>query len=369
MKIMYFIHIKWNWIKQRPQFIAEYLSKESQLEVYEFESFNQKSKVVLNESEIKINKIFSLPLLRFKIIEKINEYFISFQILKDIKKYDIFYVPTPSIGSILRKVLKNLKKDIIYDCMDDYYSMTPKGKRKKYLKDEKLLLLESKIIIFSSEYLKNKVLSRQNMQEDNKIIVLNNGIDQKLIENYKNISVKQEVQRTKIKKITYIGTIGEWFDIEFLLESLKYSENIEYHLYGPLEIKLPKHKRIKYKGILNHFELNSIMNQSDALIMPFILNDIVLAVNPVKAYEYISSKKPIFLIKYSETEKFEDYVYLYNNLDEFLKLINQLTSNKLEFKGKNKNIEEYLIRNTWEARVKELLKKLEIINKIRKENE
>lgn len=359
MKIMYFIHIKWNWIKQRPQFIAEYLSKNNQLEVYEFESFNQKNKIVLNKSKIKINKIFSLPLLRFNIMERINEYFTYFQIAKDIKKYDIFYIPTPSIGSILRKSLRILKKDIVYDCMDDYYTMTPDGKRKKYLRDEKLLLREAKIIVFSSEYLKDKVLSRCKVEDESKIIVLNNGIDQRLIENYKNISKKEKEGISEIKKIIYIGTIGKWFDIEFLLESLKYSKKIEYHLYGPLEITLPKHSRIKYNGVLNHFELNDVMEQSDALIMPFIVNDIVLAVNPVKVYEYISSKKPILLIRYGETEKFKDYAYLYNNLDDFLKLINQLVEDKLEFKGKHRNIKEYLSKNTWESRVKELLQKLE----------
>ena len=47
------------------------------------------------------------------------------------------------------------------------------------------------------------------------------------------------------------------------------------------------------------------------LVMPFKLDDLVQAVNPVKLYEYVYSHKPAIAIHYAETEQFEQFVHLY----------------------------------------------------------
>lgn len=49
----------------------------------------------------------------------------------------------------------------------------------------------------------------------------------------------------------------------------------------------------------------------DCLIMPFILNDIISDVDPVKLYEYISMGKNIISVKYREVKRFEKFVYFY----------------------------------------------------------
>ncbi len=51
--------------------------------------------------------------------------------------------------------------------------------------------------------------------------------------------------------------------------------------------------------------------------MPFKLNDIVEAVDPVKLYEYINFNKDILTISYKEIERFSKFTYSYDGYDEF----------------------------------------------------
>lgn len=72
--IIYIMHIDWNWIKQRPQFIAEGLSNKYKIEVFYKYSFKrrnyQKRKNIIKN--ITLNKIVSIPgrFEKYKFIKK-----------------------------------------------------------------------------------------------------------------------------------------------------------------------------------------------------------------------------------------------------------------------------------------------------------
>lgn len=104
--------------------------------------------------------------------------------------------------------------------------------------------------------------------------------------------------------LTYIGTIAEWFDFNLIIHALDKYQNLEVRLYGPVRTSyIPPHERLKHMGSVNHDKIMDIMHKATGLIMPFIVNDLILSVNPVKLYEYIYSGKPIAAIKYGESEK------------------------------------------------------------------
>lgn len=360
-KIFYFTHVPWTWIKQRPHFIAEKLLKYYVVDVYCFFNFKSSVSMVKNNSKIEITRIPRLPFSRFYIVKRINEFFSKLFLIKKIQNYDYIYVPTPNFYFLLKEKIGDNQK-IIYDCMDNYSSMQKDKKiQKKIEEQEKELLKKSDLVLFSSDHLKNTLFERYNLnKEEINATVVNNGINI-----YVGNEIKQKIKffnNNKMKKITYIGTIGEWFDIKLLQESLKIFSNIEYHLFGPLEIELPKNcNRIIYHGSIEHEEVNHVMQESDALIMPFLVNDIVLSVNPVKAYEYISSKKPVLMIRYPETKKFEDYIFLYESKEEYYQYLNKLELDILHLKETKISVEEYLVNNTWEARAKQIMGEIEKI--------
>lgn len=94
------------------------------------------------------------------------------------------------------------------------------------------------------------------------------------------------------------------------------------------------------------------MSLADALMMPFKLNELVKAVNPVKLYEYIMMNKPVISIGYDETEKFGEYIYRYYSQEEFNSLIFKLLNKKLFVKKKHSEITNFILDNTWKQRAK-----------------
>jgi teichuronic acid biosynthesis glycosyltransferase TuaH len=252
------------------------------------------------------------------------------------------------------------RKIVIYDAMDDVLSfpeiINDIKLKADYFGCENELYLNSKLVIASSENLKKKLISRYGERE---IFVINNGVipdylvEKQLklptnFENYFNLSKKI--------KLTYIGTISSWIDFDLILKILNKFEDIEIVLVGPCQIDPPCHKNLIVLGQIEHKHIFKVMENSNALIMPFIVNDLIESVNPVKLYEYIYSKKPCISVSYEEVMKFNEFVYLYNEYFELTNFIELLISKKLTIKKSVKEIELFCSENTWDKRVNEILK-------------
>ena len=160
-------------------------------------------------------------------------------------------------------------------------------------------------------------------------------------------------------KLCYFGTVGEWFNTEYIEQSLIDFDNIEYVIIGPIDGgRLPEHPRVKYLGTIEHSELYNKTKDVDCFIMPFLVNDIVSAVDPVKLYEYINFNKNILCVEYPEIKRFEPYVYFYDDYNEYKSKIEKLIRhNKIKYSMEARL--EFLNNNSWDSRVEQITKFLE----------
>ena len=67
---------------------------------------------------------------------------------------------------------------------------------------------------------------------------------------------------TERKRMVYIGTISEWFNFDYIISALTECQNVELLLFGPKDVEIPKHNRIKYCGIAEHKYLLEIMKKA-----------------------------------------------------------------------------------------------------------
>lgn len=353
MRILYLMHVDWNWIKQRPHFIAEELGKNG-FDVDVFFIPYQKKFLVDNVAEnVSLKPIKQLRGRRFSIIRKMNSLLYR-NIVKNAlktKDYDYVYITHPSM------YVSHLNKKIIYDCMDDNaaFSMSDK-KRKSILKTEKELIKNADIVLFSAEYLSKTVIERIGFVPRNYKII-NNAIKLPDL----SISEKQIIEKKRNDNnlvITYIGTVSNWFDLELLRNVQKiYSEkNIIYNLYGPVDYNAD-FTGFNLKGPVPHERIFDAMLESDILIMPFVLNDLIKSVNPVKLYEYIYSGKPVISIEYAETMKFSNYIYLYKpgDTDSFINCLKEIATNNYEGKMPLNSAQKFVCDNTWTERGNEII--------------
>lgn len=346
-KIFYVLNVDWNWIKQRPQFLAEGLSKWNNVLVAYRYKYNRKNLTIdKNRNNIHLSRVYTIPFINNKKMAKINEKLFQFVISSKINKFkpDYIYLTNPNQyeGLNLQKKIK-----IIYDCMDYHHAFIEDEKERKRLQSiEKKLVYDADLIIVSSQKLKENLITEYSLGvEKYKIKLIRNGYDGKILE------AAQNRQKGEKFTITYIGTISHWFDFNIIQKSLEDFANIEFKIVGPISKTQVVHdERIHYVGSVPHERLESIVKESSLLIMPFKINEIVEAVDPVKLYEYINFNKNILSIKYKEIERFEEFVYFYTNYEEFKGNLERLIKNNT-LKYSDEARRRFLKDNSWGKRV------------------
>lgn len=341
-KMLYLMNVDWNWIKQRPHFLAEELSK-----YYDVTIINQRrySKKGFQNRKLdgKIVQINTIPRIdRYRFLKKINILIKRRCLSKLLKNQDIKYIYT-TFPEQVDWIPDNYKGKIIYDCMDDHIGLTRNNDKKKEIKTkENKLINKADYIFISSKYLYDILNKRYEQMQYKKCEIIRNGFGGEILEtnniHKKNMNIK----------IAYFGTISDWFDFNVIEKSLNDFNNIEYLLMGPLHngVKIPPNSRIKYLGTVEHSELFEKTSEAGAFIMPFLLDESIMAVDPVKLYEYINFDRNIICINYPEVSRFNNFVYFYKDYDEFKMCIKNICENtKTKYSMKERI--DFLKENAW----------------------
>lgn len=347
-KILYVTNVDWNWIKQRPQFIAESLSNFYEILVLYRYWYNRKGLTEDRNTNItNISRIYALPFVnRSPKLKQLNDKIVAWNIRRKVKAFkpEYVYLTNPMQFASL---VDNSEQKIIYDCMDYYVAFIEDREERQRLKDlEEKLVNRANLILVSSEKLRENIISDYNLEEQvDKIVVVRNGYNGKIL----SIPTQHKKNNQKLV-LAYVGTISHWFDFDIILRSLEDFDNIEYKLIGPIsKAVIPEHDRIHYLGSVPHEKIYQYIENADVLIMPFQINDIVEAVDPVKLYEYINFNKNILTVCYKEILRFEPFVYMYSNYSDYqMNLVQLIENNNLKYDSIAR--EDFLKSNTWEKR-------------------
>jgi teichuronic acid biosynthesis glycosyltransferase TuaH len=361
MKVLYLSHIDWGWIKQRPQFVAEYLSENGvDCQVYYQKSLNPRTISEFQSSGYDAKPFWKIPLKnRNRFLMSVNNGLQRLMCRRLIRKLrpDVIWVTHPEFLGILPK---KSNVPVVYDCMDDIVGFYDPQSwiAQHFAHAETELLKLARHAFFSSDHLTTTVLARAKVSTQHSLI--RNAYHPRK-GNFAPVVpavIDNNSDRTPAK-LAYFGTIASWLDIETLAHVCRAHPQLEIDLYGPAESKhlitdLPP--GISYKGISPHSELRSIAARYDALIMPFVVNDLIQSVDPVKLYEYIDFDKPIISVFYEEIERFSQFVNFYTSPQEFVQLIMTSCAGLKKYTATERAT--FLANNTWNQRVTAMKKVL-----------
>lgn len=371
-KILYLSNVHWEWIKQRPHFIAEGLCRKYNVDLF-FTGTSKDWPIKLGLKELKseynnlsIKTYIPIPFVRIPIIgksaifDRINLSLMSIT-LPSFADYDIIWVCSPMYNDIVQANRKS-NNVIVYDCMDDFASfpniMSDKKKLAYFISAENTLINSADHVICSSDYLAD-VISKRSKTKNN-INIVNNAI---AIPNKSTseIGTLPEFIQDKLFKLEglsdilmYVGTIADWFDYNAMLKVLDMYPSLNLILIGPNESSINlNHPRVHCLGSIPRDYIFHFMNRAKALVMPFIVNELIKSVNPVKLYEYIYTGKPIYAPLYGETMKFSHFVKLYKDTDHFIAMVGEMIGGKLP-NYSLEDAEKFVESNTWDNRMKQI---------------
>lgn len=343
-KILYFMSVDWNWIAQRPHFFALALNEYYDVTVIypRFLIRNWKAQKS-TPKPAKCSGVPQIPLQeRIKALRFLGDALFSCYI-GDIRQYDMIWLGTPLYS---RFIPEDYKGVVIYDYMDDIVALQKDNAVKKIVGQSHEWLVDRADYIFAtSSFLQKKISHKEN----NSIHLIRNGFEFEKI-----YAPGTRKKNDNLIRFGYVGTIAEWIDFPTLLCSLEKYPQLEYHFWGPAATKVPGHDRIILHGIIEHKEIYSRIKDMDCMIVPFKVNDIILAVDPVKIYEYISFGKNVICVDYPEVRHFGDFVFYYQDKESYLSLIQQLIEDDFRVRYTKEEQEEFLKHCTWKARSEEV---------------
>ena len=174
-KILYFTLVPWDWIKQRPHFLAEGLAKSHEITLVHNKPYTG-FKLVRNArpENLRIKEIYVVP---FDYLSRVNACLVTAQTKKLLAETDLVWLTHPFQYAQLKGAL-TARHAIAYDCMDNMLEFAfVKRNPQLYARLfdlEKELLGACDIALCSSEHLKGELLRRYDL--DRELHVVNNAI-------------------------------------------------------------------------------------------------------------------------------------------------------------------------------------------------
>jgi hypothetical protein len=243
---------------------------------------------------------------------------------------------------------------IIYDCHDwlpGFQRIAP-----AFLSLEQDLFRLSDLVIFSSQRLQEMVLEQQPV-----------GIKSMLIRNavepFAGANPPPPGSSSRAKTIGYVGALDHWFDVDSVGAVASEHPDWRVVLAGRVEdprvLQLRKFPNVTFVGEIPHPAVESLLYGWDVAMIPFLINDLTLATNPIKLYEYFSVGLPVVSARLPEVELYGDLVYLADSPAGF-STMSSAAMGEQDASLRHRRIDTAR-RETWQARAEHLLERIRLL--------
>ena len=201
---------------------------------------------------------------------------------------------------------------LVYDCMDEWDNFP--GMASKLLSEEQLLIREADLLVVSGQQLWDK-----HSPLNSNSVLARNATD---FEHFHNPPPNDLLSDVSGPVIGYFGAIAEWFDLA-LVESLAAKRpEWTFVLIGGIfnvDVKgLEALPNVRVLGQKPYELMPAYLQHFDVCMIPFQVNAITEATDPVKFYEYVSQGKPVVATRMPELFPYRDHLYIADDEEDFM---------------------------------------------------
>ncbi len=260
------------------------------------------------------------------------------------------------------ELVKSLTNNfLVYDCLDHQVGFSNNSEELSSV--EKLMMGKADLVVVTSQWLYDSARGY-----NPNIALIRNGCD------YEHFSVQpdkiyQDAEGQKI--IGYYGAIADWFDLELVEKTAKHFSQCLILLIGAdtigAEDRLRRFRNVRFTGEVTYSQLSYYLYAMDVCMIPFKINPLTLATNPVKIYEFFCAGKPVVSVDLPEIRILADLVRVSGSRDEFLRNVElslmEEPSDRLRAARK-----AFAKSQTWHHRLQELSQRIALMNDTRKDS-
>jgi glycosyltransferase involved in cell wall biosynthesis len=264
-----------------------------------------------------------IPFHEYRFVRKMNALILGRMVKKHLKRLGadrpILITNSPINGELVGRLNERL---VAYYCLDDYTAFERMLRNMKELEEE--MLGKSDVAFFVSQRLFDL---KQNKPQ--RSYVISQGVETDHFTR-REPNARTELDHLPRPIIGYMGWLEKWVDVDLLAYIARKRPDWSVVAMGRSAISLDAYRGIPNLHLLKYVpypELPGYARGFDVGLIPFKVNELTLACNPLKLLEYFSMGTPVVSTPLPEVEKYAPLVSIATGYDEFIAAIEQALRN------------------------------------------
>ncbi len=307
-----------NTIGMRTPQLTVYDMKRSIEKIVSWFSFTKKKEYSLPEN-IKVLNPIMLPFNNISLIRKINTLSVKRTVSNAMLNWNISSpIVIASVTNVADYVTLFDAQAVVYYCVDEYVEW-PGADRNLVIEMEEHLLAVSDLVLATADDLCQK--KRRNGKLP---VFIPHGVDFEHFNIKRQVSDSELLQNLKPPIIGFFGAVSEWLDFEMLIYAAKARPEWSFVLLGPIDTNvsiLNGITNIHLPGKVSYKDLPLHAAAFDIGLIPFVVNELTISVNPLKLIEYLACGLPVVSSALPEVVKFSEFAYIANDKYSFVEAI------------------------------------------------
>ncbi len=235
-------------------------------------------------------------------------------------------------------IRNTLGAPLIYDCHD--YLPGFSNVAREIIAQEAELFRDSDLILCTA----NSLMKRAAAETTAPCVLLRNAAAREFF----------SVERRIPDRVTigYAGAIDSWFDADAVRFAALFRPHWRFELIGRVEnpavTALGDLSNVHLAGEVPFSELPRRLAQCTAAVIPFRLNPLIQATDPIKAYEYLACGLPVVASQMPELERFGNLIDFYTTPADFVMRLDHAIVRQSPDERERRH--QFVAAETWEAR-------------------
>ena len=209
---------------------------------------------------------------------------------------------------------------VVYYCVDDHASFS--GYNAEQVRgDEEDLCRRADLVVTTAA-----ALQEAKKPLNPNTILVSHGVDHEHFSRAlsDNRPVPDDIARIPHPRLGFFGLIRDWVDLDLLHEVARLRPDWHIVMLGDSTIDLTPYRTIPgmhFLGRKPYADLPEYCRQFDVGLIPFKINELTRAVNPIKLREYLAAGLPVVSTPLPEVKPYEDRVGIAEGPTEFVRAV------------------------------------------------
>jgi len=258
---------------------------------------------------------------------------------------------TPDIAYLLDGLER---EKVVYYCVDDFASFAGYARR-QVRRDEAELCRRADLVVTSSA-----ALQRAKRALNPRTILVPHGVGYHHFARAvsEDLPVPEDLAAIPCPRLGFFGLIREWVDLELLKAAAAAMPDWHFVFLGDAAVDLSGCRglaNMHFLGRKPYAQLPAYCRQFDVGLIPFKVNRLTRAVNPIKLREYLAAGLPVVSTPMPEARRYERFVRIIRTPEALVAAVEGLL---VEDPGQRRLRSESMAGETWPRKLERICQAL-----------